>query len=266
MGLDSESSESERAVVRACIEEAFWRRSLPSAIVTMAAVSWHLKRRPVPPSKIMAGAVVVGASSLAYILGKLSYILGDNCMEKFIKEAPESEITLGVMKNREEKQRLASEKGKNLPAFKDLLEHVDMDTMSLDEQSVVVECNRVAFWKFSLPCMIGSSGLTLLMFEKGFLQTRPSASYPRLPKLFLAALVGYTGGQVLYAYSQDCSRRLLIKAPKGDAAKRIRLQTGEEVDLTEKAEAGHELGEEPQDFILPNETVIERLDLIRKQL
>lgn len=72
--------------------------------------------------------------------------------------------------------------------------------------------------------------------------------------------------QVLYAYSQDCSRRLLIKAPKGDAAKRIRLQTGEEVDLTEKAEAGHELGEEPQDFILPNETVIERLDLIRKQL
>ena len=103
MGLDSESSEPERAVVRACIEEAFWRRSLPSAIGTMAAVSWHLKRcflktepshrnqcksfrRPVPPSKIMAGTVVVGASSLAYFLGKLSYILGDNCMEKFIKE------------------------------------------------------------------------------------------------------------------------------------------------------------------------------------
>jgi len=86
MGLDSESSEPERAVVRACIEEAFWRRSLPSAIGTMAAVSWHLKRRPVAPSKIMAGTVVVGASSLAYFLGKLSYILGDNCMEKFIKE------------------------------------------------------------------------------------------------------------------------------------------------------------------------------------
>ena len=103
MGLDSESSEPERAVVRACIEEAFWRRSLPSAIGTMAAVSWHLKRclmsdsraltpqrksfrRPVPPSKAMAGTVVVGASSLAYFLGKLSYILGDNCMEKFIKE------------------------------------------------------------------------------------------------------------------------------------------------------------------------------------
>ena len=97
------------------------------------------------------------------------------------------------MKNREEKQRLASEKGKNLPAFKDLLEHVDMDTMSLDEQSVVVECNRVAFWKFSLPCMIGSSGLTLLMYKKGFL-----LSYPRLPKLVLAALVGYTGGQVTH--------------------------------------------------------------------
>ena len=34
----------------------------------------------------MAGTVVVGASSLAYFLGKLSYILGDNCMEKFIKQ------------------------------------------------------------------------------------------------------------------------------------------------------------------------------------
>ena len=45
-----------------------------------------LFRRPVPPSKIMAGTVVVGASSLAYFLGKLSYILGDNCMEKFIKQ------------------------------------------------------------------------------------------------------------------------------------------------------------------------------------
>ena len=163
-----------------------------------------------PPSKIMAGTVVVGASSLAYFMGKLSYILGDNCMEKFIQQvfvgseshiqcilqAPESEITLGVLKNRKEKQRLASEKSQNLPPFKDLLEHIDMDSMSLDEQSVVVECNRVAFWKFSLPCMIASSGLTFLMFEKGFLQSRPSASYPRLPKLFLAALVGYTGGQV----------------------------------------------------------------------
>jgi len=268
MGLDSESTDSERAVVRACIEEAFWRRSLPSAVVTMAAVSWHLKRRPVPPSKVMAGTVVVGASSLAYFLGKLSYILGDNCMEKFIKQAPESEITVGVLKNREEKQRLASEKGHNLPLFKDLLEHVDMDTMSLNEQSVIVECNRVAFWKFSLPCMIASSGLTLFMFKTGFLQVRSSASYPRLPKLFLAALVGYTGGQVLYAYSQDCSRRLLIKAPEGDAAKRIRIQTGggTELDLTENAEADHEIKNESQDFILPNDTVIERMNLIRKQL
>ena len=71
---------------------------------------------------------------------------------------------------------------------------------------------------------------------------------------------------MLYAYSQDCSRRLLIKAPQGDAAKRIQLQTGGEIDLTENAGADHEIGDESEDFILPNETVIERLDLIRKQL
>lgn len=46
----------------------------------------------------------------------------------------------------------------------------------------------------------------------------------------------------------------------------LRNQTGEEIDLTENAEADLEIGEEAQDFILPNETVIERLDLIRKQL
>ena len=115
-----------------------------------------------------------------------------------ILQAPESEITVGVLRNREERQRLAIKKGHNLPSFSRILEHVDMDTMGLDEQSVIVECNRVAFWKFSLPCMIASSGLTLLMFEKGLLQSRPSASYPRLPKIFLAALVGYTGGQVTY--------------------------------------------------------------------
>ena len=72
---------------------------------------------------------------------------------------------------------------------------------------------------------------------------------------------------MLYAYSQDCSRRLLIKAPEGESAKRIRLQAGGgEIDLTENAEADHDIGDESQDFILPNETVTERLDLIRKQL
>ena len=73
---------------------------------------------------------------------------------------------------------------------------------------------------------------------------------------------------MLYAYSQDCSRRLLIKAPEGDAAKRIRIQTGggAKIDLTENAEASHEIVKESQDFILPNDTVIERMDLIRKQL
>ena len=86
-------------------------------------------------------------------------------------------------------------------------------------------------------------------------------------RLNQATLCTISLSQVLYAYSQDCSRRLLIKAPGGDAAKRIKLQAaGGEIDLTENAEADHDIGDESQDFILPNETVIERLDLIRKQL
>ena len=139
-------------------------------------------------------------------------------------QAPESEITVGVLKNREEKHRLTSEKGHNLPLFKDLLEHVDMDAMSLDEQSVIVECNRVAFWKFSLPCMFTFSGLSLLMFEKGFLQIRPSASYPRLPKLFLAALVGYTGGQVRNNVGHSLVRATELSSFSGVICIQPRLQ------------------------------------------
>ena len=65
--------------------------------------------------------------------------------------------------------------------------------------------------------------------------------------------------QVFYAYSQDCSNRLLVKASEGDAAKRIRLHIGgKERDLHEE--------DKGQDFILPDDTVIERTELIRKQL
>jgi len=268
MGPNSESTESERAVVRACIEEAFWRRSLPSALATMTVVSWHLKRRPVPFSKVMSGTIIVGASSLAYFLGKLSYILGEDCMKKFIEQAPESEITIGVLKNREERQRLTTRAPSNLPPFKDILKHVDMETMSLDEQSVVMECNRVAFWKFSLPCMSGSTGLAWLLFKQGLLQGRPSASFPRLPKLFLAALFGYTGGQVLYAYSQDCSRRLLIKAPGGEAAKRIQSETGKsmEEDLTENLGIDYQPEQHAKDFIIPEDTAAIRQNIIQKQV
>ena len=40
----SDSSEAERQVVRECIAEAFWWRSMPSALATGAAVSIHLHR------------------------------------------------------------------------------------------------------------------------------------------------------------------------------------------------------------------------------
>ena len=63
--------------------------------------------------------------------------------------------------------------------------------------------------------------------------------------------------QVFYAYSQDCSNRLLVKAPEGDAAKRIRLHIGgKERDFHEE--------DKGQDFILPDDTVIERTELVKK--
>ena len=40
----SDSSEAERRVVRECIAEAFWWRSVPAALAAGAAVSFHLHR------------------------------------------------------------------------------------------------------------------------------------------------------------------------------------------------------------------------------
>ena len=44
-------------------------------------------------ASLRGGALVAGASSLAYFLGKLSYIMGDQCMDKFVKQVTLSSLS-----------------------------------------------------------------------------------------------------------------------------------------------------------------------------
>ena len=43
--LAADVKEAERSVMRSCIEEAFWRRSLPAALLTLPPVSLYLYRQ-----------------------------------------------------------------------------------------------------------------------------------------------------------------------------------------------------------------------------
>ena len=73
---------------------------------------------------------------------------------------------------------------------------------------------------------------------------------------------------MLYAYSQDCSRRLLIKAPGGEAAKRILSETGKsmEEDLTENLGIDYQPEQHAKDFIIPEDTAAIRQNIIQKQV
>ena len=60
---------------------------------TWPTISYHLHRRQIRVASLRGGALVAGASSLAYFLGKLSYIMGDHCMDKFVKQVTLSSLS-----------------------------------------------------------------------------------------------------------------------------------------------------------------------------
>ena len=43
--LAADVKDAERSVMRSCIEEAFWRRSLPAALLTLPPVALYLYRQ-----------------------------------------------------------------------------------------------------------------------------------------------------------------------------------------------------------------------------
>lgn len=199
MGQDSVHSDTERRVMRSCIMEAFWARSAPLAVVTMLGVGFAARRRGV----LHGGALALGSGSGAYLLGKLSYILGENCIDKFIKDAPGSPVAVHALQKREKSRRF-EELWRSGEVSRTIRE-VDVDSLekhSEEQRWILVEaCNR-SIAEAALPCSLASSSLVLLLLRLGLVKgSQRLPSLPWLPKVFLAAGAGFFGGIVIYARS-----------------------------------------------------------------
>jgi len=268
MGV-SETTDEERLVIRECIKEAFWYRSLPLGVVTCIGVQLGVKSGKIPSTKYGAWPIVVGAGSCAYVLGKLSYIFGDNCSRKFLERAPNSEITAHLRLNNDQKPLLGDvvKKSNSWPSleernlgFADILEGFDFSRISDVEKSIMNDCNSTAFWKYSLPMAVIISGAIYSAIKAGLLNSsKRVTTFPRLPKMLIGGSLGYIAGQWLYVYSRDCTNRFINFAPEGEIARRLRGDLVEHVcrDCME---------EEEDEYVIPVEggEVVEKI--IKEQL
>jgi len=234
MGQTSETTEEERMVMRECVYEAFWYRSLPLAGVTGLCVQLGVNSGKIRPTKYGSWPIILGAGSMAYIVGKLSYIFGDNCARKFLEQAPSSEIAQELRRRKPEMGAIVEKEGREIRipsveqrnlGFADMLEDLDFETISDKEKLIMRDCNAIAFWRYSLPLSIITAGSVLASIKAGLL--RPSkfnTTYPRLPKILLGTVLGYIAGQWVYVYSKDCPGRFIQFAPEGEIAKRLQGQ------------------------------------------
>jgi len=261
MGKVSDTTEEERVVIRECIKEAFWYRSLPLGVAATLSVYYAVKAGKIRSTRYGTWPVVVGAGSLAYVVGKLTYIFGENCSKKFLEKAPNSEITaqlrLKYGKNSSEniedawKSKATIVAERNL-GFADILDDFDFNAISDVEKSIMNDCNSTAFWQYSLPLSLISSGAVYSAIKSGLLNASKRVThFPRLPKMVVGCTIGYIAGQWLYVYSRDCTNRFLSFAPDGEIARRLRGEVVEERDLlcSNCREEEEVLG----DYVLPTE-------------
>uniref|UniRef100_A0A1B6M6S9 OCIA domain-containing protein n=1 Tax=Graphocephala atropunctata TaxID=36148 RepID=A0A1B6M6S9_9HEMI len=95
--------------------------------------------------------------------------------------------------------------------------------ISPQDQKVIQECNREAFYKRCLPISAGFGGLTFLAARAGFLKSH--ATWGPTPKVMAAVFLGYFVGKI--SYQQICAEKLMAipDSPLG-AALRARKQQG----------------------------------------
>jgi len=269
MGV-SETTDEERHVIRECIKEAFWYRSLPLGVVTCIGAQLAVKSGRIRSTRYGAWPIVVGAGSFAYVIGKLSYIFGENCSRKFMEHAPNSEITAQIRLRKGQKSLFEDEviSSKSWPkeernlGFADILEDFDFDTISDVEKNIMNDCNSTAFWQFSLPLAVGMSGAIYAAIKAGLLHgSKRMTTFPHVPKMLLGWSLGYITGQWLYVYSRDCTNRFLNFAPEGEIARRLRGEIVEQQVCKDCME-----GEEVVEYEIPVEAGEEILKNIKAQL
>ena len=99
------ASPAERAVLDACLQEARWQRSGPLAAATLLGAGWLARagRLGGAAARWRGGwPVVAGAASLAYLTGQLTFIFSRGCEDRFLRDAPESEIAVEIRNHRQQ--------------------------------------------------------------------------------------------------------------------------------------------------------------------
>jgi len=237
MKKETKSTEQEKAAMMECIEEAFWSRSVPAGILSGSLALWALKTGKLKMKSRFGGIwpAVAGFGSLGYILGKISYIVGEQCMDIFLEKAPESSISYNVRRRREEEGDI------ELPnRFMDILHQVHDDEMSDVELGILDDCNNVAFYRYSLPLSILSGGAMFLAMKKNLLnESKLIQSFPKLPKISVGLLVGYLAGQYYYVKSADCARRFQRFNPDGNISMLLRGDSGYYCEECARSEENH---------------------------
>ena len=212
----SDVSDEDRAVMRECISEAMMYRSVPAAMFTGLHVRYFIRKHNF---WLNGWPVVLGASCLAWFAGKLSYIHGKHCQDKFLEKAPNSKITAQILAVREEERIHSEEHGKK--KMLDLKqEDVVLGSLTDKEKTILNDCNSTAFWFYSVPLMICFSSLIFIAQKKSLLApSKIFKKFPFAPKMSVAIASGYVTGQWLYMKSGDCSERFEKFAPNSQMAK-----------------------------------------------
>jgi len=256
-------SQQERDAIRECLNEAFWKRSVPGAGVSAAVSLWAIKHGHIKNTgRFGAWPIVLGFGSVGYMIGKLSYVLGYDCQNIFLEKAPNSQISEHVRERRENNDP-------NLPyIFQDILNELDGNKISDMEAIILADCSEVAFYRYAVPMSIFSAAT--LYTSLHFNVLKPSkfiTSYPRMPKTFAGGVLGYMMGRIIYAHSGDCPKRFLKYDYDGQISTILRKSSTNTQKYTSKRfdeniEAVRATDKiDTEDYVLPPENIDIEQDL-----
>ncbi len=103
MTNQDENEIAETKALLACWDEALWRRALPwaaaSAGTTLAAVSVGLLK---PSARFGPWPKCLGVAFVGFWAGRLSYLVGEKCQDKFLEMAPAGDMAKTIREIRTE--------------------------------------------------------------------------------------------------------------------------------------------------------------------
>ncbi len=295
---EEEEDEKVYDVIDQCHFEGRVRRGLPAAALAGCA-SYLLIRRGVivPQSRFAPWSLVIPSALIAYYAGKTSYVLGSDCKERILREAPDSEIAYVIRKERGLPQTKAamekygsgdsveykqSSQGYVLSMFTNERLTLDESKLSPKEREILQDCEDCEFFFFCSPLSILFGSIAWYGQRKGrFKESRRlKPPFAKLPKIVMGMFVGFMLGKFAYLNTSDCALRFTTDAPEGEVAKLINQRYKDKMkdfeipdskpkserDIYKKTTSTKQTGDQPQHalqngFIVKKNSALQGLGL-----